>query len=159
MSRPACDDGAVPDFVPVDFQPPSGLDHPRFRLQPLGPEHNESDHAAWMSSIDHIHTTPGWAESRWPHPMSLEENRADLERHAADFLARRGFTYTVLAPDDATVIGCVYIYPGGDAAHDAVIRSWVRAADRDLDAVLWREVSRWLEASWPFERTDYTPRP
>ncbi len=25
--------------------------------------------------------------------MTLDENRADLERHAADFAARRGFTY------------------------------------------------------------------
>jgi RimJ/RimL family protein N-acetyltransferase len=148
----------MPDFVPVDFQPPSGLDRPRFRLRPLGTEHNESDHAAWMSSIDHIHRTPGFEGSNWPNPMSLEENRTDLERHAADFSARLGFTYTVLAPADATVIGCVYIYPSEDAARDAVVRSWVRAADADLDAVLWREVSRWLEASWPFQRADYAPR-
>jgi hypothetical protein len=26
--------------------------------------------------------------------MALEENRADLERHARDFAARAGFTYT-----------------------------------------------------------------
>jgi hypothetical protein len=149
----------MPDFVPVDFQPPSGLEHPRFRLRPLGPEHNESDHAAWMSSIDHIHATPGFAGSDWPNPMTLEENRSDLERHAADFVAQLGFTYTVLAPAEAIVIGCVYIYPREDAASDVVVRSWVRAADADLDAVLWREVSRWLEASWPFQRTDYAPRP
>jgi hypothetical protein len=149
----------MPDFVPVDFQPPSGLEHPRFRLRPLGPEHNESDHAAWMSSIDHIHATPGFAGSVWPNPMTLAENRSDLERHAADFVAQLGFTYTVLAPAEAIVIGCVYIYPSEDATRDAVVRSWVRAADADLDAVLWREVSRWLEASWPFQRTDYAPRP
>lgn len=43
--------------------------------------------------------------------MTLEGNRADLERHARDFAARSGFTYTVLDPSDRSVIGCVYIYP------------------------------------------------
>jgi hypothetical protein len=43
--------------------------------------------------------------------MTPEENRADLERHARDFAARSGFTYTVLDPSDRDVIGCVCIYP------------------------------------------------
>lgn len=46
-------------FLPLDFSPPTRLDHPAFRLQPLGPEHNERDHAAGMGSIDHIRATPG----------------------------------------------------------------------------------------------------
>ena len=50
--------------------------------------------------------------------MSLEDNRADLERHAADFEARRGFTFTVLEPDRAEVIGCVYLYPSASSEHD-----------------------------------------
>ena len=147
------------EFVPADFQPPLALDHQRFRLRPLGPEQNESDHAAWTSSMDHIHATPGWEGSDWPLPMSLAENRADLERHAADFAAREGFTYTVLALRDETVIGCVYIYPSDDAGHDAVVRSWVRAADGDLDPVLWAVVTTWLDESWPFRRVDYAARP
>ena len=98
-------------FVPASFDPPVGLDHVAFRLRPLGPEHNLSDYAAWSSSIDHIRSTPGFAGQGWPHPMTLEENLDDLVRHAGDFAARTGFTYTVLAPDEehATVIGCVYI--------------------------------------------------
>ena len=101
-------------FVPPGLVPPAGLDHPAFRLRPLGPEHNASDDAAWTSSMEHIRATPGFPDGSWPHPMTLEENRRDLERHAADFAARTGFTYTVLAPDDAdppTVIGCLYIDP------------------------------------------------
>jgi hypothetical protein len=42
-------------FVPSEFEPPAGLDEPGFRLQPLGPERNESDYAAWTSSFEHIH--------------------------------------------------------------------------------------------------------
>jgi uncharacterized protein (TIGR00369 family) len=39
------------DFVPEGFTPPDGLFAEAFVLEPLGPEHNEADHAAWMSSI------------------------------------------------------------------------------------------------------------
>jgi hypothetical protein len=49
-------------FVPVGFEPPSSLVTDRFHLEPLGPQHNEADHAAWMSSIEHIRSTPGFAD-------------------------------------------------------------------------------------------------
>jgi len=149
------------EFVPAAFEPPVGLDHVAFRLRPLGPEHNVSDYAAWSSSIDHIRSTPGFMGQGWPHPMTLEENLADLVRHAEDFAARTGFTYTVLAHDEdpATVIGCVYIYPSERAGYDARVRSWVRAADAGLDAHLYRAVADWLQAAWPFERVDYAIRP
>ena len=45
------------DFVPEGFTPPDGLIAEAFVLEPLGPEHNEADHAAWMSSIDQIHAS------------------------------------------------------------------------------------------------------
>jgi len=146
-------------FVPDGFVPPAGLVHPQFRLRPLGPEHNESDYAAWTSSIEHIRSTPGFPDGDWPHLMTLDENRGDLERHAADFEARRGFTYTVLAPDDAdppTVIGCLYIYPTKRGT--VSVQSWVRAADAELDLVLAEAVTAWLAEAWPFERPDYVGR-
>lgn len=143
-------------FVPAGFEPPAGLDTPAFRLRPLGPEHNASDYAAWTASMDHIHATPGWDTASWPRPMTLEENRGDLERHAADFVRRRGFTYTVLDPDSDEVIGCVYIYPaeGGGAS----VQSWVRAASSGLDRSLYDAVSAWLARDWPFARVVYAPR-
>ncbi len=149
------------EFVPGSFDPPRGLDHVAFRLRPLGPEHNASDHAAWSSSIDHIRATPGFAGLSWPHPMTLEENLADLVRHADDFAERTGFTYTVLAaPEpDTTVIGCVYIYPSDRPGFDVRVRSWIRAADAHLDSLLYRVVVDWLEDVWPFERWDYAARP
>ena len=144
-------------FVPDGFTPPLTLDHPSFRLRPLGPEHNESDYAAWTSSIDHIHGTPGFVADGWPRPMTLDENRGDLVRHAADFAARTGFTYTVLAPDEDVVIGCVYIYPAADGAGTSV-RSWVRARDAHLDVPLYRAVTKWLARDWPFDHVSYDKR-
>jgi hypothetical protein len=145
-------------FVPPDFEPPAGLTHTRFALEPLGPQHNERDYAAWMSSMDHIRSTPGFAEMNWPHEMTLDENRADLERHERDFAGRTGFTYTVLDPGDGDVIGCLYIYPLKDEA-GAHVTSWVRADRAELDEPLAGEVAAWLEADWPFDRVLYLGRP
>jgi hypothetical protein len=90
--------------------------------------------------------------------MTRDENRADLQRHADDFRARKGFTYTVLDPVGRDVIGCVYVYPTSDEAHDACALSWVRKSHAHLDEPLWRAVSEWLEAEWPFAAVEYAPR-
>jgi hypothetical protein len=142
-------------FVPEDFEPPEPPAHDDFVLEPLGPEHNERDHAAWTSSVDHIRRTPEFPmEDGWPVPMSLEDNLRDLELHAADFAARRGFTYTVLSPPDRDVIGCVYLCPSRKQGRDASVRAWVRASHAHLDGALRRTISEWLASEWPFERID-----
>jgi hypothetical protein len=144
-------------FVPEDFEPSLSLAGDGFRLEPLGPEHNERDHVAWMSSIDHIRATPGFEDTKWPTLMSLADNLADLEEHARDFRERRGFTYSVLDGDE--VIGCVYIYPSRSEGHDATVRSWVRESRAEMDIPLWRAVSSWLGRDWPFTDLEYAPRP
>ena len=143
-------------FVPVDFEVPLELATDRFRLEPLGPEHNERDHDAWTSSITHIRATPGFPDGKWPTEMSSEQNLADLVRHAEDFAARTGFTYSVLDGDE--VIGCVYLYATNDGEHDVEAKSWVRASHAELDAVLWETVSSWLAEAWPFECPLYGQR-
>jgi hypothetical protein len=152
-------------FVPADFAVPDGLEAGTFRLEPLGPEHNDADYAAWTASIDHIRATPGFAGWGWPHDMSPQDNLRDLERHARDFAERRGFTYTVLSAESGDVIGCVYIYPPGEAGpagatdeRKAEVRSWVRADHAALDPVLYRAIAAWLERDWPFESVTYEPR-
>lgn len=110
--------------------------------------------------MDHIHRTPGFASRDWPRPMTIEENRGDLERHARDFAGREGFTYTVLEPTSDEVIGCVYIYPAGEEGESggAKVSSWVRERDAHLDEPLYRAVSGWLAREWPFEQIAYDPR-
>jgi RimJ/RimL family protein N-acetyltransferase len=146
-------------FVPAGFVVPLGLATERFRLEPLGPQHNDSDFEAWSSSLEHIHETPGWEASSWPDDRDRSANLRDLQRHADDFEQRAGFTYTVLDPATGDVIGCVYIYPDKDRKHDARVSSWVRASRAELDVELWRAVTDWLAADWPFERVAYAPRP
>jgi len=144
-------------FVPADFVVPLRLETSELRLEPLGPKHNDADYGAWSSSLEHIHATPGWEESSWPRDMTLEENRADLQRHADDFENRSGFTYTVLEPG-GDVVGCLYIYPSREGPHDARVTSWVRVSHAELDGPLWQTVSGWLAAEWPFENVDYAVR-
>ncbi len=151
-------------FVRDDFLPPpaptiTSASNEALRLEPLGPEHNERDHQAWMSSIEHIRSSPGFANRLWPHAMTLAENARDLVAHAEDFAAKRGFTYTILDGDD-DVVGCVYIYPDEihpdeDGGYDAHVRSWVRADRAELDAVIRTAVSEWLRTAWPFTTIRY----
>jgi hypothetical protein len=149
-------------FVPDDFVVPGELVAGGFRLEPLGPQHNEGDYRAWMSSIEHIRSTPGFQGRSWPEPeMTLAENRGDLEQHAGDFAARSGFTYTVLAEDGGEIVGCVYIYPAADgrqgdagevdaaevAGVDAAEVAGVDAAEvAGVDAAGGAEVRSWVRA-------------
>ena len=144
-------------FVPDDFEVPISFEGAGFRLEPLGPEHNERDHQAWMSSIDHIRSTPGFGPPRgWPQPMDLDANRSDLVGHATDFENREGFTYSILDGDD--VIGCVYIYPSKDADHDAAVSSWVRESRSEMDVVVYQSLNTWLSEAWPFANPDCAER-
>jgi len=131
-----------------------------FRLEPLGPQHNERDHAAWMGSIEHIRSTPGFDGWGWPpvEGMPLDRNLADLRRHADDFATRVGFTYSVIQVPGDEVIGCLYIYPARDDGTIVDVRSWVRADHARLDKPLYDAVSRWLSTDWPFTNVRYAPR-
>jgi hypothetical protein len=144
-------------FVAAQFDPPTAFRIGDFRLEPLGPEHNERDYAAWTSSMEHIRSSPGYPDGRWPREMSLAENRADLERHARDFAERKGFTFTVLDSHD-DVVGCLYVYPADDGIHDADVRSWLRESEAELDDAFRQAVAHWLTSdAWPFARPLYTP--
>jgi hypothetical protein len=146
-------------FVPDDYVVPLGLAGPGFRLEPLGPQHNDADHRAWTASIEHIRATPGLSTWRWPPAdgMSLDENLGDLRRHADDLKRRVGFTYTVLDDEDV-VVGCVYIYPSRQGPNVTEVRSWVTAGRAELDSVVHDTVDSWLAADWPFTNVRYRSR-
>jgi hypothetical protein len=143
-------------FVPADFDVPTEFRWDRFHLEPLGPQHNERDHVAWMSSIDHIRSTPGFSveeERDWPVEMSLDSNLEDLVRHAQHFEERRGFTYSILEGDQ--VIGCIYIYPDRRPEYDAAISSWVTASHAEFDVPIRETLGTWIDQEWPFSNPDY----
>ncbi|MGI9597982.1 MAG: N-acetyltransferase [Acidimicrobiales bacterium] len=157
-------DGGRGPIVADGFVPPTELATEHTVLRPLGPEHNESDHRGWSSSIDHIRSTPGFGPAHnWPptEGMVPEQNLADLEAHRRDFEANIGFTYTVLdraALPAETVLGCVYIYGDPTGVHDVEVRSWVVGTRPELDRELWSAVSAWLASDWPFASVRYASR-
>ena len=146
-------------LVPDDFEVPLTYSWAGFHLEPLGPQHNERDHEAWMSSIEHIRSTPGFSveeERDWPVAMTLESNLEDLVRHARDFEERKGFTYSILEGDD--VVGCIYIYPDRRSGHDAAISSWVTKSHAELDTAIREALGAWIDEVWPFSDPDYAGR-
>lgn len=138
-------------LVPPAFEPPNPPNHPRFRFEPLGPEHNAADLDAWSSSIDHIHATPGFRPDGWPERLyTPAENLVDLEQHRDHHQRRIDFAWTVLDPTDATtVIGCVYLKADPTGAADAEARSWVRADRAELDGELRTHLRLWFASCWP----------
>jgi hypothetical protein len=144
-------------IVPDGFVVPVELVGEGFRLEPLGPEHNESDFAAWTSSIGYIRETADFRGRSWPpaEGMPLERNLADLRQHADDFVRRVGFTYTVIDPATGEVVGCVYIYGSREQEGTVDVRSWVRADRAELDRPLAQAVSGWLAESWPLGPVRY----
>lgn len=143
--------GEQADKPRFGFVPPPPLVGSNFHLEVLGPDHNERDHEAWSSSMEHIHATPGFEDHPWPHEMTRAENLADMAMHAREFEERTGFTYSIL--DDDAVIGCVYVYPPDQPADgDARVRSWVRASRAADDGPIRAELHAWLlSPAWPFE--------
>ena len=142
-------------LVPADFAVPDRHECVGYALEPLGPEHNDSDHRAWTTSVEHIRSLPGFPDGNWPDPtMTLADNLGDLQRHRRDFLDRRGFTYTVLDAG-GDVAGCVYIYPDRTTGTDAEVTSWLRADHADREDEFRAALTSWLHDAWPFGTWTY----
>jgi hypothetical protein len=140
------------ELVPTDFDVPAGLEHERFRLRMLTVDDVVADFDAVCSRVDH----EGVAQERFV--TTVAENFVDLGWHQKEFELRRSFAYTVVAPDESEVLGCVYVYPSETV--DARVLMWVRSSafDAGIDPLLERAVRDWVATRWPFSRVDYGVR-
>jgi hypothetical protein len=148
-------------LVPSDFQVPERLERPRFTLRMLTVHDLVKDYDAVMSSADHLKSTySGIYGGTWPEGLTLEEDLIDLAWHQREFTIRRSFAYTVMAPDEARCLGCVYINPTQKKGYDAMVMLWVRASELEtrLDAELFETVKAWVSETWPFEKVAYPGR-
>lgn len=139
-------------LVPEDFAVPQTLEHPRFRLRQLTVHDVDKDLEAIHERVLKDGTPDPWLDT------TREENLVDLGWHQKEFELRRSFAYTVVAPDEGRVLGCVYLYPHEES--DVEVRMWVRrsAWEEGLDPELERVVRAWIEEEWPFERVLYPDR-
>ena len=145
-------------FVPEEFTVPSELSTANFTLRMLSVDDVEKDFEAVTSSAERLKKV--WPDSGWPAGLTLRQNLIDLGWHEKEFQNRSSFAYTMVAPDESQVLGCVYFYPTAKAGHDAEVFLWVRESEAaaDLDNELFEVVQHWLESDWPFENPAYPGR-
>ena len=145
-------------FVPPAFDVPVTYETDTFRLRMLSVDVVEMDYEAVIESREQLHSQFG---GPWPREgFTLQENRADLERHQREFEQREAFAYTMVNLGESRVLGCVYVNPSEGDSTDAEVIMWVRQGEIDngLDSILFETVKRWLRQRWPFERISYPGR-
>jgi hypothetical protein len=140
------------ELVPAGFEVPTGLEHERFRLRRLTVDDVVKDFDAICSRVDHE------GRPQPPFVPTIAENLVDLGWHQKEFELRQSFAFTVVAPDESEVLGCVYFNPS--ESHDVRVTLWVRrsAYEEGLDPLLERSVREWVATSWPFARVTFAER-
>lgn len=147
-------------FVPSDFEVPEKLETRHLRLRMLTVNDVVKDYDAVMTSIEHLHGVFG-PDSQWPsRDLTLEQDLIDLGWHQKEFQRRSSFAYTVVSPDERTVLGCIYIFPTDKNTFDSEVTMWVRksAYDEGLDSILFTTVKEWISREWPFKNPGYPGR-
>jgi hypothetical protein len=136
-------------FVPPEFEVPETLESERFRLRMLTVNDVDKDFDAVTTSTEHLQKV--W-EGEWPEGLTLEQNLIDLGWHQKEFQRRRSFAYTVVAPDESRVLGCVYIYPTRKNGYDAEVYFWARQSElaSGLESELESALRSWIQNRWPF---------
>jgi len=152
------------EFFPAGARVPEAKRTSRVWLRALVPADAERDYDAVMSSVEQLRC---WGATGWPaDDFPLAENRADLERHEREHITREAFTFTVLSPDGARCLGCVYLAPPSpaervlcsDARCAVTVGFWVRSSElaSGLETHLLATLREWLAADWPFDAVLFT---
>jgi hypothetical protein len=152
--------GAMATFVAPDFEVPTLVETPGFKIVPLGPDLVDIDFVAYMSSIEHLQKTFTRSTS-WPREdISAAEAMRDMQTEQARFRNRESFAYAVLTPDGKRERGCIYVYPSEVGSYDATVTMWVTKAEHDagFDAELYAWVTAWVAREWPFGNVAYPGR-
>ena len=150
----------TPSLIPANFNPPTLIETPHFKLVPLGPAVVKLDFDAYMSSVEHLQKTFSRSTS-WPRAgISDADAMLDMQTEEGRFKARKSFAYSVLTPDGSRERGSVYVAPSPVPGYDAVVRLWVTQADYDagFDAELYKWVVDWVRTDWPFRNVAYPGR-
>jgi hypothetical protein len=144
-------------FLPEDYYVPTLVAGLRFRIRPITVHDVVRDYDAVMSSREQLWAQfgPVWG---WPRAdLTLEEDLVDLAWHQKEAQLRRSFNYAVLTPDEARLLGCIYIDPPVKVGADADVSFWVRTdeAESGLEKELDDFVREWLGSAWPFKTVRY----
>ncbi|HZU39922.1 MAG TPA: hypothetical protein VE992_02665 [Solirubrobacteraceae bacterium] len=149
-------------WLPEDFEYPARVELASgHHLRPIAGSDVAIDYPAVMGSRERLWAKYGNAWG-WPAPtMSYEADRADLERHAREMVARESYNYAILDAGESQLLGCVYLDPPGPGDEDAdvLVSWWVVDAcvGSELEAELEALLPRWVTEAWPFRRPAFRP--
>ncbi len=119
-----CEWMKVPSFYPDPLPVPLHLETEQCRLRALTPEDAVKDHDALLASRTYLRI---WSQSAWPEDgFSVEQNRADLDRHYRMHQARAAFTFTIMDRFEGSCLGCLYMHSLRQAMKD------LRASESDI---------------------------
>lgn len=140
-------------FLPEDFDVPTLVAGPRFRIRPLTVHDVVKDYDAVMSSREAL-----WAQFGerigWPSPdLTLEQALIDIAWMQKESQLRRSFTYAVLTVDEERMLGRIQILRPRQSGFDAGVLFWIRQDESGsaLAAELTAFVREWAVSAWPFK--------
>lgn len=147
-------------FLPEEFYVPTLVAGLRFQIRPISVHDVVRFFDAVMCSRERLweHFGALWG---WPTTnLTLEQVLVDLAWHQKEGEQRRSFAYAVLTPDEARLLGCVYIFPAKKAGAYAEADFWVRADQEEtgLEKELEEFVREWLDTAWPFDTVRFPGR-
>lgn len=150
-------------WLPDGFAHPERVELPTgHHLRPILESDVDLDFPAVMGSRERLWAKYGDAWSWPPATMTLEEDREDLARHAAEIAAHETFNYAIFDAGETELLGCVYIdppEPDSPPACDAVSSWWVVDAHSggELERALDAFVPGWLAATWGLSAVQFAP--
>lgn len=150
-------------WLPENFEHPSvvPIGEAGHYLRPIHPDDTELDMVAVMGSQERLWSIYGEAWGWPPTTMTVEEDRADLARHAQEMNDNESFNYALFDRSETALLGCVYIDPSDQPGSDADISWWVidSLVGSELEAALGAAVPAWIDTDWPFSAPSYVVRP
>jgi RimJ/RimL family protein N-acetyltransferase len=146
---------------------PAGWQHPTrvalgagHHLRPIRESDVDLDMRAVMGSQERLWSIYGAAWGWPPAGMTVEQDREDLARHAAEIERHTSFNYALFDAGETELLGCVYIDPPEKVGADAEISWWVVdwLVGSPVEAALDEFVPRWIGEVWPVEAPRYVGR-
>lgn len=142
-------------WLHLDFVAPARVELPLvgLHLRPIHPDDIEMDMVAVMGSRDRLWSIFGSAWGWPPADMTVEDDLAELVRHADEMTRNESFNYALFDERETALLGCVYIDPPERVGADAEISWWT--VDEHVDGPVGRAlddlVPEWIATEWPFD--------
>ena len=127
-----------------------------FRLTMLTVADLDDDMAAIEESTAEI---DGMFGNAWPRGLTLEMDRADLDRHHREFNSHSAFAW-VIRDHDGAYLGCAYVKPENERRGAARVAHWMRTTEAERGPAFATLFHGWLRGpDWPMLEMTIISRP